>query len=121
MDDLPFDPSSPLPHKGAFFPFEGTYLNSASQHPINRMARQAYRQPLVDYLQDELPRLGYATVTPRGAGSAIVSFRHDDAAGLRKRLSAEKITITVSDHYFSMALSVFNDSNDVERLVRTLA
>ena len=37
----PFDPSSPLPHKDAFFPFETTYLNSASQHPMSRIARQA--------------------------------------------------------------------------------
>jgi len=82
---------------------------------------QAYRQPLIDYLQDELPRLGYPTITPRGAGSALVSFRHDDAAALRKRLNAANITITVSDHYFRVALSVFNDTNDVERLVRALA
>ena len=41
LDDLPFDPSSPLPHKDAFFPFEGTYLNSASQHPMSRVARAA--------------------------------------------------------------------------------
>jgi selenocysteine lyase/cysteine desulfurase len=82
---------------------------------------QAYRQPLIDHLQDELPRLGYANITPRGAGSALVSFRHDDAAALRKRLSAANITATVSDHYMRVALSVFNDSNDVERLVRALA
>ena len=50
-----------------------------------------------------------------------VSFRHDDAQALRNRLSAQNITITVADHYFRVALSVFNDSNDVERLVRTLA
>lgn len=81
---------------------------------------QAYRQPLIDHLQDELTRLGYPTITPRGSGSAIASFRHDDAAGLRKRLSAEKITIMVADHYFRVALSVFNDANDVERLVRAL-
>ena len=80
-----------------------------------------YRQPLIDYLQEELPRLGYATVTPRGAGSALVSFRHDDAEGLRKRLDAQDITITVSDHYFRVSLSVFNDADDVERLVRALA
>ena len=36
-----FDPSSPFPHKDAFFPFEGTYLNNASQHPMSRVARQA--------------------------------------------------------------------------------
>jgi selenocysteine lyase/cysteine desulfurase len=82
---------------------------------------QAYRQPLIDHLQDELTRLGYPTITPRGTGSAIVSFRHDDVAGIRDKLRAKNITITVSDHYFRVALSVFNDSNDVERLARALA
>jgi len=82
---------------------------------------QAYRQPLIDYLQDELPKLGHATITPRGAGSAIVSFRHDDAEALRNRLRSQDITITVSDHYFRVSLSVFNDINDVERLVGALA
>ena len=82
---------------------------------------QAYRQPLIDYLQEELPRLGYATITPRGAGSALVSFRHDDPQGLRERLHSQDITVTVADHYFRVSLSVFNDMNDVERLVRTLA
>lgn len=82
---------------------------------------QAYRQPLVDHLQDELPRLGYANITPRGTGSALVSFRHDDAAALRKRLSKANITATVSDHYMRIALSVFNDSDDVGKLVRALA
>lgn len=82
---------------------------------------QAYRQPLVDYLQDELPGLGYPTITPPGAGSALVSFRHDDAEGLRKRLREQGVTITVADHYFRVSISVFNDQDDVERLVRALA
>ena len=36
-----FDASAALPHKDAFFPFEGTYMNSASQHPMSRAARKA--------------------------------------------------------------------------------
>ena len=82
---------------------------------------QAYRQPLIDHLQDELPRLGYPTITPRGTGSAIVSFRHDDRDGLRKKLNDAGITITVSQHYFRVSVSVFNDMDDIERLVRALA
>ena len=54
QDDWSFDPSSPLPHKDAFFPFEGTYLNSASQHPMNRMARQAADRYL-DYKKFSAP------------------------------------------------------------------
>lgn len=83
---------------------------------------QAYRQPLIDYLQDELPSLGYAPITPRDAGSAIVSFRHKgDPEKMLNRLREKNITITVADHYFRVALSVFNDIDDVERLVRALA
>lgn len=82
---------------------------------------QAYRQPLIDHLQDELPRLGFPTITPRGTGSAIVSFRHDDRDGLRKKLNDANITITVAPHYFRVSVSVFNDMEDIERLVRALA
>jgi selenocysteine lyase/cysteine desulfurase len=49
-----FDPSTALPHKGAFFPFEGTYLNSASQHPMSRAARRAADQYL-DYKKFSAP------------------------------------------------------------------
>jgi selenocysteine lyase/cysteine desulfurase len=83
---------------------------------------QAYRQPIIDHLQDELPPLGYAPITPRDAGSSIVSFRHNgDPGELRNRLQAAGVTITVSDHYFRVAVSVFNDMDDAERLVSALA
>jgi selenocysteine lyase/cysteine desulfurase len=82
---------------------------------------QAYRQPLIDQLRDELPRLGYAPITPRGTRSAIVSFRHDDAQAIRDRLRAQDVTITVAEHYFRVAVSVFNDTKDVERLISALA
>ena len=36
-----FDPSSPLPHKSAFYPMRGSYLNSASQHPMSVGARKS--------------------------------------------------------------------------------
>jgi hypothetical protein len=40
---------------------------------------------------------------------------------LRNRLQAAGVTITVSDHYFRVAVSVFNDMDDAERLVSALA
>lgn len=43
-----FDPASPLPHKDAFFPFAGVYMNCASQHPLSRGARKAVNKYL-DY------------------------------------------------------------------------
>jgi len=43
-----FDPSSPLPHKAAFSPFAGSYLNCASQHPLSLGARDAINR-YMDY------------------------------------------------------------------------
>ena len=43
-----FDPASPLPHKGAFFPLDTNYLNSASQHPLSRGGRRSVNRYL-DY------------------------------------------------------------------------
>lgn len=82
---------------------------------------QKYRQPLIDYLQDELPSLGYAPITPRDARSAIVSFRHaGEPDALYRHLQTENVTITVAQHYIRIALSVFNDKDDVEKLVSVL-
>jgi len=83
---------------------------------------QAYRQPLIDRLQDALPPLGYAPITPRNSGTALVSFRHDgNAEALRNRMNAENITISVSPHHFRVSPSVFNDMDDIERLLHALS
>lgn len=83
---------------------------------------QAYRQPLMDRLQDELPKLGYASITPRGTRTALVSFRHDgNVDAMRARMAKHKITISVSTHHFRVSPSVFNDMADVERLIRALS
>jgi selenocysteine lyase/cysteine desulfurase len=83
---------------------------------------QSYRQPLIDRLQDALPPLGYAPITPRGTRTALVSFRHDgNAEALHNRMVAENITISVSTHHFRVSPSVFNDMDDIERLIRALS
>lgn len=83
---------------------------------------QAYRQPLVDALQERMPALGYAPLTPRDTGTALVSFRHDgDAGALRARLAAANITASVAAHHIRLSPSVFNDMDDVERLFAALA
>ena len=47
--DQEFDPSSPLPHKAAFSPFQGSYLNCASQHPLSLGGRDAEDRLSVHY------------------------------------------------------------------------
>lgn len=82
---------------------------------------QAYRQPLIDRLQEEMPRNGYSSITPRDSRTALVSFRHDGNTGkLHNKLDAENVTVSVASHHLRISPSVFNDMDDVERLISAL-
>lgn len=83
---------------------------------------QAYRQPLIDRLQEALPRLGFESITPRDSGTALVSFRHDgDVQSLRGKLHDAGIIVTVASYHLRISPSVFNDGDDIERLVEALS
>ncbi|RLA33643.1 MAG: aminotransferase [Gammaproteobacteria bacterium] len=83
---------------------------------------QLYRQPLIDRLQERLPQLGYASITPRDSATALVSFRHDgDTQQLHDKLDAAKITLSVAEHHFRISPSVFNDMDDIDKLIEALS
>ena len=85
---------------------------------IERIA--AHAQRLVDRLQTELPLLGYASVTPAGNRSPIVAFRLPDGVDTGRRLRDANITVTTAPH-LRVSVSVFNDDDDIDRLVEALA
>ncbi|MDQ1155514.1 aminotransferase class V-fold PLP-dependent enzyme [Brevundimonas sp. SORGH_AS_0993] len=91
---------------------------------INRLgvdAIQRARRPLVDAVQTELRRRGYEPLTPLDSRTALVAFALKDARPkLSDRLAAANVRITVSQHRFRVSLAVFNDMNDVDRLLETL-
>lgn len=84
-------------------------------------AIQTWRQPLVDAVQNELRRRGYEPMTPLGTRTPLVAFALKDA---RKKLPAlldkANVKITVSQHRFRASVSIFNDMNDVDRLLAAL-
>lgn len=83
---------------------------------------QAYRQPLLDRLRQALPDLGYPVLTPPGTTSALITFRCDDAREvLKPKLDDAGIRISVSRDHFRVSPSVYNDMDDVERLIEVLA
>ena len=91
-------------------------------HAVGVERIQTYRQPMIDRLQEELVPLGFSPLTPRDSRTAIVSFRHDgDARGLRDRLHAANVTVTVGPHHLRVSPSVFNDMEDIERLIGALS
>lgn len=84
-------------------------------------AIQAWRQPMVDAVQAELRRRGYEPMTPLGSKTPLVAFALKDArAKLGDLLKAANIRMTVSQNRFRVSLAVFNDMNDVDRLLAVL-
>ncbi len=84
-------------------------------------AIQRHRQPLLQRLQAEMPRLGFKAQTPLDSTSTIVTFAHKDEAGITKKLQAAKVSVRVADYWMRIAPSVYNDMADVERLLAALA
>ncbi len=84
-------------------------------------AIQAWRQPLADAVQGELRRRGYQPMTPLDSRTPLVAFALKDArAKLAEPLAKAGVRMTVSANRFRISLSVFNDMNDVDRLLEAL-
>ncbi|WP_235904127.1 aminotransferase class V-fold PLP-dependent enzyme [Sphingomonas carotinifaciens] len=82
---------------------------------------QTHAQELTDRLKRELPRLGYKVDTPPEARTPIVTCIYPDARKkLKTKLDAAKIRMTVGDNRFRATVSVFNDMNDIDKLLATL-
>ena len=86
-------------------------------------AIRAHARRLTDRFQKELPALGYASVTPRGTDTPIVAFDIKDVAATIRKLSAANITATIieNEKRLRLAVSVFNDDQDVDHVLRALA
>ncbi|MGH8194911.1 MAG: aminotransferase class V-fold PLP-dependent enzyme [Woeseiaceae bacterium] len=81
---------------------------------------QAHVRPLTDRLKQELPKLGYSLATPLESRSPMVACWMDNARELAPKLEAAKVEISVSRNRFRASLSVFNDMDDVDRLLAAL-
>lgn len=83
---------------------------------------QKYRQPLLDKLQQELPKLGYQPMTPRESTSPIVSFALQGAEKkLHQKLAAAGINIQLYENRFRISSSVYNTMGDIEHLIGVLS
>lgn len=79
------------------------------------------RGPLIEQLQDGLPRDRFMPLTPRGAASPIVAFACRDAqATFGARLAGAGIRISTYAHRIRVSPSVYNDAADIERLIGVL-
>ncbi|MGB7281189.1 MAG: aminotransferase class V-fold PLP-dependent enzyme [Candidatus Acidiferrum sp.] len=84
---------------------------------------QAYRQPMIKKLQDEMPRLGFEQLTPSNSTSALLCFglKGKDSRSILERLRERKVHMRVGSNYLRISPSVFNNLGDIDRLLEALA
>jgi selenocysteine lyase/cysteine desulfurase len=82
---------------------------------------QAHRQPMIKKLQQELPRLGFEALTPPESTSALVTFGVKDSAPVLQRLRQRNVHVRVGQNFLRVSPSVFNDMNDIDKLLEALA
>lgn len=87
---------------------------------------RAHARELTERLQMELPALGYASVTPRGprgTETPIVAFELQDVAATARKLKQGKVTATIieSERRLRLGVSVFNNHQDIDRLLTALS
>jgi selenocysteine lyase/cysteine desulfurase len=82
---------------------------------------QAYRQPMIKKLQQEMPRLGFEPLTPAESASALVTFAVKDYQPVFERLRQGNVNVRLGRNFIRVSPSVFNDMNDIDKLLEALA
>ncbi len=97
---------------------------------------RAHARELTDMFQRELPAMGYASITPKGTETPVVTFLCKDAEAVRRKIRVAsdsgkaKISITGPNsaltvgrfgNHLRIAVSVFNNREDVKKLLEVLS
>lgn len=133
---LPYDPPAETPFTWAFGDSASAHFEVGSVSGAARAALgaaipylreldvrriEAHRQPLLQRLRDEMPRLGFDCVTPEGTTSPIITFTMEDGAGVQDRLTRAGVDARVASNYVRFSPSVYNDLADVDRALEALS
>jgi len=67
--------------------------------------------------------MGYPSVTPKNNETPIVAFQLKDVAATQKRLRDARIAATIieNERRLRLSVSVFNNDEDIERLIGALS
>ena len=69
------------------------------------------------------PAAGYPSLTPKGNDTPILAFALKDAAATQAKLRQANVTATIigAERRLRLAVSVFNNHEDIDRVVKALA
>ena len=82
---------------------------------------EMYRQPMLQRLHKEMPRLGFEPMTPVESKSALISFAVKDSAPYEDRLKKANVDVRIGRHFIRLSPSVFNDIADIDRFLDALS
>jgi selenocysteine lyase/cysteine desulfurase len=82
---------------------------------------EAHRQPLLQRLRQEMPRLGFVPMTPDDSKAAPISFGIKDVMPYVDRLKKANINVRLSRHFIRVSPSVYNDMADIERFLDAIS
>ena len=82
---------------------------------------QAWRQPMLAKLHQELPRMGYPALTPPESTSPIATFSVKDGKDVQQKLVRARVNARVAPNYVRFSPSVFNDLHDIDRALEALS
>lgn len=130
-DDTASAPYSWKLHNDATGHFEVGTSGSGAQHILTQTLPYirkigvenilAHRQPLLKRLRQEMPRLGFSSITPPETTSALTSFTMKDRADVQRRLEKANVNVRVTPEFLRISPSVFNDMADIEKLLEALS
>jgi len=81
---------------------------------------QAHAQPLMSRLKQELAKRGHTLLTPLDARSPIVTVAAEKAERFAPVFRAANVNVTTRWNHIRIAASVFNDMDDVDRLLAVM-
>ncbi len=108
----------------------GTFANeaiAAMRHSLHYLTTTGvpniltYRRPMLELLQNKLPSLGFEPLTQADSTSPIVAFSYKDAGKLKPKLEAAGINISVYKDRIRISPSIYNDTDDMQKLINALS
>lgn len=125
-DEITFSPRpAPVCYEVSYPSYEGAICAQESVKYVQQLGVANIRKHvrgLTDRLHEEMPKLGYPSITPRGNESPIVVFEASDPASTMKKLRGAGVhTAMRFGNKLRISPSVFSNHDDIERLLSALS
>ncbi|MDE0167212.1 MAG: aminotransferase class V-fold PLP-dependent enzyme [Bryobacterales bacterium] len=126
LDEITFRPRpGPGCYEVSYPSYEGVICAQESLNYILQLGVPNIRKHvrgLTNRLQEELPKLGYPSITPKGNESPIVVFEASDPSSTVKKLQAAGVHVAMRfGNKMRLSPSVFSNHEDVDKLLGALA